>query len=208
MRFEIDDVPFSYNEVNVERNDHYVFIFCDEGHAKMMVDFQNINFCNSSVYCALPGQISHRIYDQCLTGWYLAIDIALVPNEFKNTFESKKGLEAPYNLNFKNFKQCHALLNIINDRAQENDDSAFYSQVNITLVQSLIGIVAGIYRQQSNLAQPNVRPRQITEAFKLLLTENFRTLKKPSDYAKRLNINQNYLNESIKNIRGFLQVIG
>ena len=203
MRFEMDDMPYAYNVVNIQRNDHYVFLLLETGNAMLMVDFEKICLNANSIYYAFPGQIGHRIYDQSLEGWYLAVDSQLVPSEYRNILEGKLGLQTPLTLNPNLFDQCRSILNVINNRFEDNNNAKFESQIMNTLLQSFIGIVAGCYTEHCNLVQPNVRSRQITHEFKMLLSENFRSLKNPYAYAQRLNITQNYLNESIKKHTGF-----
>lgn len=91
MRFEIEDAPYVYDEANIERNDHYIFLLFETGTAMLMADFEKLTLIAGSIYYVLPGQIHHRIYDQQAQGWYLAVDSLLVPAEFRNIFEGKLG---------------------------------------------------------------------------------------------------------------------
>ncbi len=203
MRFELEDAPYVYDEINIQRNDHYVFLLFEKGTARLMVDFEKITLIAGSIYYAFPGQIHHRIYDQQVQGWYLAVDTLLVSTEFRNIFEGKLGLQSPLTLNSKLFNQCNSILGIINNRIGDENYTKFDSQVTNTLLQSFIGIVAGGYSQQHSFVQQKSRPEQITHQFKMMLAENFRSLKSPSAYAQRLNITKNYLNETIKKNTGF-----
>ena len=203
MRFAFDDAPCMYDVANIERNDHYVFLLCEKGSGKLMIDFKNIILNAGSVYYAVPGQINHRIYDQCVAGWYLAIDSLFVSSEFRNIFEGRLGLQTPLVLNSNLFNQCHSILSIINNRMGDKSNSIFDSEVMNTLLQSFLGIVAGGYSQQDNFDVHKSRSKQITHQFKMILAENFRTLKSPFAYAQRLNITVNYLNETIKKSTGF-----
>ncbi len=203
MRFEIDDVPYAYDEVNIQRNDHYVFLLCEKGNGKLMVDFENISLDTGSVYYALPGQIHHRIYGQCVAGWYLAVDSLLVSAEFRTVFEGELGLQTPLLLNSNLVNQCHSILSIINNRIRDKGNTKFDNQVTNTLLQSFMGIVAGGYSQQNGFVQQKSRSKQITHQFKMILAENFRSLKSPSAYARKLSITENYLNESIRKTTGF-----
>ena len=203
MRFEVDDIPYPYDKVNIQRNDHYIFLLCEKGSGKLMVDFENISLNESSIYFALPGQINHRIYDQCVSGWYLAVDSQLIASEFRTVFEGKLGLQTPLKLNSNLFNQCHSILSIINNRIGDKSNTRFNRQVMNTLLQSFVGIVADGYSQQDNLDLQKSRPKEVTYQFKMVLAENFRSLKRPYAYAQRLNITENYLNEIIKKMTGF-----
>lgn len=203
MQFGLDDIPFAYNEVNIQRNDHYVFLLLEKGSAMLMVDFEKINLKANMIYYAFPGQVSHRIYDQYMQGWYVAIDSVLVSMEFRNIFEGKLGLQRPLLLHSNVFNQCRLILNIINNRMKDKKNTKFDSQITNTLVQSFVGIIAGGYSHQNSFVDRNLRSKQITRQFKIILSNNFRSLRSPSEYARRLNITQNYLNETIKKDTGF-----
>ncbi len=202
-RFEIEDSPYAYDAVNIQRNDHYVFLHIERGSAMLMLDFEKLSLRAGSIYYSFPGQIHHRLYDQQMQGWYLGIDSMLVPVEFRHIFEGKLGLQPPLILNSTLFKQCNSILSIINTRIATESYTNFDSQVTNALVQSFMGIVAGGYSQQYGYVQQKSRPEQITHQFKMMLAENFRSLKSPSAYAQRLNITENYLNENIKKTTGF-----
>ena len=203
MRFELEDALYVYDKINIQRNNHYVFLLFEKGTARLMVDFEKITLAAGTIYYSFPGQIHHRVYDQQVQGWYLAVDTLLVSTEFRNIFEGKLGLQSPLTLNSKLFNQCNSILSIINNRIGDESYTKFDSQVTTTLLQSFIGIVAGGYSQQHTFVQQKSRPEQITHQFKMMLAENFRSLKTPSAYAQKLNITENYLNETIKKNTGF-----
>ncbi len=203
MRFEIDDAPYAYDKVNIQRNDHYVFLLLEKGSAMLMLDFEQVSLHEGSIYYAFPGQIHHRIYGQQVQGWYLALDTSLVSIEYRSIFEGKLGLQTPLLLNSKLFDQCNSILTIIKTRIEDETNNNFDSQVTNALLQSFMGIVAGGYSQQFGYVLRRSRPERLTHQFKMMLAENFRSLKSPSAYAQRLNITENYFNETIKNNTGF-----
>ena len=148
MRFEMKDIPYAYDEASIERNDHYVFLLCEKGSAKLIVDFRNIILHAGSVYHAIPGQITHRMYDQCLAGWYLAIDSSLVSTEFRSIFKIMLESQIPLILKPQLLHQCLSILSLINNRMEDQGKTRFDEQVTYALLQSFIGIIAGTYCQQ------------------------------------------------------------
>ena len=70
---------------------------------------------------------------------------------------------------------------------------------------NLISYFIGIFAEQFNNLVPNItnnRFTSITYQFKLLLSANYKTCKKPVQYASMMNISTVYLNEAVKNITG------
>ena len=203
MAFEEADARFPYHESNMERNDHYVFLLCEMGHAKLIVDFKNIILKTGFVYFSVPGQITHRIYDQCLAGWYLAVDTSLLCAEYRNVFRVLLGSQIPLKLKPTLLNQALSILGLISNRIDDGAASPFEEQVTHSLILSFIGMVAGVYSQQGTGAAQNSRAVQISHEFRSLLADHFRTLKTPAQYAEKLNITSNYLNEAVKKATGF-----
>ena len=189
--------------LGAHRDDHYLFFVLEEGSASLMIDFHELPIGAPTIYYILPGQVHHRIRNEVAKGWFLAIDTLLIPPDYREVFESQLLLQQPFLLSAKQLEQCRALLYLIREKYQEEDQDAFYAPVLHSLLQSFIGIAACCYSQQSNSQQRISRPSQLTLQFKKLLTENIRTIKSPSAYASLLHVSESYLNESLKKITGF-----
>ena len=116
MRFKMEDAPCVYDEANIQRNDHYVFLICEEGNANVKVDYKNHNLCSGTVYFSIPGQIAHPIYENCMAGWYLAVDSSLISAQYRNIFNSPVGAQIPLNLDKDILRQCLSILNLIKIR--------------------------------------------------------------------------------------------
>jgi AraC family transcriptional regulator, transcriptional activator of pobA len=56
-KFTDDKVPGK----PVHRDDHYIFIFQEEGESRLMVDFNGITLEGCAVLCLLPGQVHYGL---------------------------------------------------------------------------------------------------------------------------------------------------
>ncbi|WP_431199055.1 hypothetical protein ACQ86K_26030 [Mucilaginibacter sp. P19] len=61
----------------------------ENGSASLMIDFNEVHFCENTFYYILPGQVHHRINNALAAGWYVAIDSQHIPADFRNIFENQ-----------------------------------------------------------------------------------------------------------------------
>lgn len=67
----------------------------------------------------------------------------------------------------------------------------------------MVALAASQYLEQSRSADKLSRFEIVTKAFKELLERNYTTIKRPAEYAQKLNISTPYLNEWVKNTTGY-----
>jgi AraC family transcriptional regulator, transcriptional activator of pobA len=197
------DMPKSAEHMGAHRDDHYLFFMVEEGHASLMVDFNEIRLQKHDLYYILPGQVHHRISAREADGWYLAADTGLVPPYYREVFENQLVVQQPYNLNDKQFEQCRCLLNLIDEKDDEQGDEAFKQSILHALLKSFFGMAACGFSKMSGSTANISRPAQLSQEFKKLLSKNVVTMKSPSAYAEQLNVSESYLNEVLKKTTGF-----
>lgn len=177
------------------RDDHYIFIFHEKGHTRMMVDFNELAANGRGVYCILPGQVHHGMAIENASLWFLAVDRSLVNAPFRSVFEERN---TPLNLVdvskvvAARLATCfHLLEEIYNEKDQYT--------VMRSLVDVVIGMFAGILSAvEESEDDAHSRTTIITRQFKGLVKRSFKEMKRPSAYADALNISPSYLNEAVK----------
>jgi AraC-like DNA-binding protein len=185
------------------RDDYYIFIFLEKGTAKLTVDFEEQEITENTVLRILPGQVHAPLAGNDymnVCGWFLMADSMLVSDEYKDVFEKSsfvKGRIKLTDIEASDLKQC---ISIIGRRLDSGQQPVGQNIVH-TLLSSYIGMIAEIYRRGFPVSANN-RPATITSQFKSLLSANYQTLKRPSEYASRLNISPAYLNEAVKKTAG------
>ena len=190
-------------DLGAHRDDHYIFFLLKKGSGSLMIDLQKVDLKTGELYYILPTQVHHHIRAHKAEGWFLAIDTSLVPAECRNVFEGKLNLQLPCTLQPALLQQYLHLLTLLQERCAGATKAGFDRLVIHALLQSFLAMAAKAY---DDLPEPNQtlsRPAELSRQFKLLMAENIRTIKSPSDYSARLHVSQSYLNESVKRITGF-----
>jgi len=169
----------------------------------MMIDLQKVDMKTGQLYYILPAQVHHHIRTNRAEGWFLAIDTSLVPAECRIVFEGKLNLQLPCILQPALLKQYLDVLSLLHERYSGANKARFDTLVIRALLQSFLAMAANAY---DDLPEPNQtlsRPAELSRQFRMLMTENIRSIKSPSGYSTRLNVSESYLNESVRRITGF-----
>ncbi|MDR3194565.1 MAG: AraC family ligand binding domain-containing protein, partial [Tannerella sp.] len=170
------------------RHDYYIFLFMEKGQGKFLIDFEEYEMAGGTVLCILPGQVhappvGNDYMNVC--GWFLMTDSMLVKDEYKEVFEKGSFVKSKIKLTdieINDLKQC---ISIINRRLNSGQQPVGQNIVH-TLLLSYIGMIAEIY-QKGFPVSINNHPATITAQFKSLLSANYQSLKRPAEYASRLN---------------------
>ncbi len=202
MRIAAAGVP-PPETVAVHRHPHYSFLLYESGTATAMVDLQTVTFGAGSIYYFLPGQVHQRLREHEVQGWFLEVDVALIPSEFHQVFESGLALQPPLALPVAQRHHCRSLLAMLHERAAPDGTFPLEHLVTRALLQAVVGLFAGAYAQPPPTGAAVARSRQLTYQFRRLLGQHFQTLKSPSAYARQLCVSANHLNALLKKETGF-----
>lgn len=196
---------FSGNEqaaaVNyAHRDEHYLFILVKCGEGKLHVDFKEYEVKGTTIHCILPGQIHFPIGEVKGDGWVLAVESAFVKNEYKDVFEKMFWINDSIELNESEVEDLWHCASILHKKLKPGMQD-IEKTVVLDLLSSYIGMIAEIYRRGFPFSANN-RYADITSRFKSLLSANYKSVKRPSQYASKLNISPVYLNEAVKKTTG------
>jgi AraC-like DNA-binding protein len=182
------------------RDDYYIFIFLEKGRGKFLIDFEEYEMTESMVYCILPGQVHFPVEYMSLCGWILMTDRMLVTDEQKAVFEKGSFVKSKIKLTDDEIIDLNQCISIIDRRLNQGPQPVGKDIVH-SLLSSYIGMIAEIY-QKCFPVSINNRLATITSQFKSLLSANYQSLKRPSEYADNLNLSLSYLNEAVKKTIG------
>jgi len=200
--FKPGDTYEEEETLGAHRDDHYIFFLVESGHAELMIDFSSIAFVPGTIYFILPGQVHHRINAEMAYGWFLAIDTGLLSAAQRQVFEERLTLQQPLVLSPAEQKRYQQMLQPLYRHYLEQEGQPFYRQILYNLLQAFTGMVAAHYQAAESSGAAPTRKTQLTQAFKALLTEKYKTIKSPSGYAELLNVSPSYLNEALKQSTG------
>jgi len=182
------------------RHDFYYCVLLEKGEIELEVDFQKIQLTDQSLFFSYPGQI-HQINNARLEkGWFLAFDPALMDERLKDLLDQSLSevilLPLP--------RELHACIDHLYT-VYEDITHLFHQTIIQSLVTAFGYQVAAAYlsKEQHSLIRHSTRSIEITKTFRQLLRQHFRSMKKPSAYAAKMNITASYLNDTIKAVTGF-----
>jgi len=199
----VDDInnKATRDAMGAHRDDHYIFIVMQTGAARMMVDFQVQEMVAPTIFYVLPGQVHQYIDSAKASGWFIAADSLLIGGLFQPVLNDHMHAgPAPLTA-----EQLHAFAGLCRLLEQSRAAAAlpFSRPVMHSLVAAFAGMVAGVYTEYAGRDKQVVRRTAITAAFRQLLAAEYKTMKSPADYARKMNLSLSYLNETVKANTGF-----
>ncbi|QJB30059.1 helix-turn-helix transcriptional regulator [Chitinophaga oryzae] len=194
--------PGTMAALEPHRDDYFVFFLQDNGEMELMIDFSLQRTKGKSIGYIAPGQVHHYTNKGTVSGWFLAVDIPLVQDAWRNIFEDAKGLLQCLPLDdIAPFSQC---LQLVMQYDQYSNADALQRKVLHSLIDAYVGMVATAFLQANDDSrQQTDRAAIISRQFKELVKEHFLTLKSPAAYADKMNLSLSYLNEMVKGHTGF-----
>ncbi|AOM79112.1 hypothetical protein BFS30_19230 [Pedobacter steynii] len=189
--------------LGAHRDDHYIFIFQEEGNTELMLDFKTISISGCMLLYIVPGQVHHILDTELSSGWFIAVETLLVAEEYRQILEHVVLQQQALLLDpvrKDEFRQC---IQLVYQRFQKIDQP-----LSKQIVHSLLSSFIGIFSEAYLLNNPknellNSRPLQLTRQFRSMLLDHFKRVKGPAEYAAMLNISLTYLNEVVKSNTGF-----
>jgi len=187
---------------DIHRDDHYVFFLLKAGHGKLEVDFREIDMGPNQLFYILPSQIHTKIAADKPEGWFLAIDPAIIPTTLRELFEYRLNLQTPCLVQAHLLKQLDDLLLILQGEVLRSQQDEFHIAILHPLIQSFLGMAARACKLPELTGNQGLRTAELARKFKIALSENNLVLRRPSDYAKELNVTAGYLNDVVKETTG------
>jgi len=198
--------PFgpSYEISAPHRHDFYYCVLLDEGEMELEVDFQKIGLGNNSLFLSYPGQVHRIISANLKRGWFLAFDPAIIDEQLRNILDQCLSEVMIIPMDKERSAELSAFIGHL-DSVYHDPDERFRKQVVQSVVTAFIYRVASAYlsKEQMELTTHPARNVEITKAFRLILRQNFRSMKRPSEFAAKMNITVSHLNDTVKSVTGF-----
>lgn len=193
--------------VNMEmhRDDYYMLLVMERCNVNITVDFKDFEIGDSSIFYMVPGQIQANLPKMDdVFGWGIAIEPNLIDDIYRKVLIDNLLNHRSIKIEKEELKNITQCLLILENRLSDTKESTINNRTIISLLDAFIGMFTKIYQelQEANI-KTNSRPFVITSEFRKLLSENFKTMKSPSQYAEALHISVPYLNEAVKKITGF-----
>ncbi len=194
----------SYKKTAHRRDDHYLFIFQTKGKSKIIVDFNEVELTAAVVLCILPGQVHYGVSaDHETDAWLITLDVNLVNNDARVIFDDYYFQYEPLPLPGQEGVSLNSCIELILSLKANGQQLNFMPQVEHSLITACVGMFASAYQQIKYKQGVVSRTDVLTQQFKRLLLQQFKTHKSTADYARLLNITPAHLNEAVKLTTGF-----
>lgn len=186
------------------RHDFYYCVVLEKGKMELEVDFERIELTDHSLFLSYPGQIHSIRAAQMDEGWFLAFDPSLLDENLKNILDGCLSeiilvpLLAEHSGTFSSY--ISHLYTVYKDTEQ-----LFRQTITQAMVTALVYQLAAAYMatEQFSLIRHTPRSIEITKIFKQILRRDYKSLKRPSEYASKIHITVSYLNDTVRSVTGF-----
>jgi AraC family transcriptional activator of pobA len=190
--------------MELHRDDHYIFLLCQSGTSKVVIDFEHFSIPRYTLVYVLPGQV-HSYYDveEGIAGWFVAMDPGMIPEAFRSVLEDPLLSKTPLSVCVEDIERLTKCLELANEM-QERPVSLYPRQAVSFLLASFIAMLAELYTGRQGIAAGSVsRCHNINREFRALVVTSYKRLKSPGEYASALHLSLSYLNEAVKEATGF-----
>lgn len=181
------------------RDDHYLLLIALEGHFHFKLDFEDVRLRAPFVLCIEPGQVHQIVGMDKGKGWALGIEEYVLEPEFLSFLETSL---VPHRTLKKGSQHIDRILALTNS-IQQASDTVYSNKAVLFLINSFFCLLFEDTAARSPKTDSKEKRKYVIEQdFSRLLKRNFKTWKKPSQYASALSISTSHLNDTIKEVTG------
>jgi len=183
------------------RDEGHTFHIVEEGTVIIEIDFQIHHIQAPAVVYMHPNQV-HRILEfENITVCTLAIKTEDINPRYLDLMEEFVPAK-PLVLTEETHTTVSNIFSLCFNFSVQKNNNLYYPMLKDSS-NTLIGFLTAQFLSQNKTADNPSRFEIVARSFKKLLEENYRTSKRPNEYAAKLNISIPYLNECIKHTTGF-----
>ena len=197
-----DEEMLNYSEVAKQSHlhDSHSFFLLERGTVHIEIDFEKYVITAPSLIYIHPDQVHRTTAFDNMTVCSWAITNENLHPEYLKLLEDITPAK-PLILDAETFSVFSEAVALFIKFAERKSDRLYHSM----LKDSCNGLVALVASRYLDLAKPSdklSRFEVVNKTFRELLEQNYTTIKRPAEYAERLNITTAYLNECVKNTTG------
>lgn len=194
----------TYERSQPHRHDFYYCVLLEKGSLAMEAEAQSLQLAEPSLYFSYPGQV-HQINSASVEqGWYFAVEPAFLEERLRDILDQFLSEVILVPLSPALAARFSALLQQLY-LVQRDATQVFRQSILHSLVTAFVYQLAAAYLavEHSALSRHPTRSVDITKAFKQLLRQQYKLLRRPAAFAARLCISTTYLNDAVRAVTGF-----
>lgn len=189
------------------RHDHYTCFFIEKGTVHLGIDFNQMVVTGPALLVSYPGQMHHHLDAlgaSDIDGWILAFDPKFIHENASASIEDSFSNVILIPFDEEERQWFSSLFELIRSDVKSGDSNSNNPVIG-HLINGFFSKTALLFqlREKERISAHSSRSVEIVKTFRKLVREQFIQLKKPSEYAERMNISVSYLNDTMKSITGF-----
>jgi len=183
------------------RHDCHTFFLLENGTVSIEIDFKKYSIQAPSVIYMHPNQVHLILAFNDVTVCTLAISNENLNPDYLELLENITPTN-PLPLATDTFSIISETASLCLKFSERRNDKLYHSLLKDSC-NALVALITSQYLEQSKAADKLSRFETVTKSFNILLERNYTTVKRPTAYAKTLNISTPYLNECVKSTTGY-----
>ncbi|MFC4163979.1 AraC family transcriptional regulator [Epilithonimonas zeae] len=194
--------PGIIKALSPHRHDHYTCMLIESGKLEVVFDFKHLTMPAGTLFISPPGQIHQILSTFGATGYYLSFESRHINKSAYTSLDNLLDDTMLITLSNHEYEWFRTILDSI-IKLQDLNDSVC-SQVEEPLLSAAIEQAILCYERSTFIIKENLSLRSvsISKEFKNLVKSHFRTLKRPYEYAEKLNITVGHLSDTVKKVTG------
>ncbi|MFC3158130.1 helix-turn-helix domain-containing protein [Chryseobacterium arachidis] len=194
--------PGILKALNPHRHDHYTCMLIEAGELEVLFDCEQLTMPAGTLFICPPHQVHQITGILGTSGYYISFESHHITSSAKDILDAALNetiilsLSAPEKQWFTSvldsLKNLESINNTANKEVQQPLLSAFIAQAVICYECKL----------ESGAISHSPRGISIATEFRNLVKRDYRSVKRPSEYAQKLNISVAHLNDVVKKVTG------
>jgi AraC family transcriptional activator of pobA len=198
----ISGLPQDHPAREPQRSSVYTFIYVRQGYFSLNIDFEKIIIRSGQICFVSPSQVQ-QLTDAACNVWIVQAKPFQVNSTYQSILDERSTIQQTVKLNTDKEDRLMNCINLLSSELQTLSDTVCGQLIKRGLIDAIAGLFADEYEAGAYLEMKlGGRTFSIATAFRRLLFQRYRDLKKPSDYAEALRISTPYLNEVVKQSSG------
>lgn len=182
------------------RHDHHTFVLQESGYSFTEIDFEEQFITEPAIFYQSPNQVHRAIKIENIELYVMVIDTENLSADYLKVLQQLSPVRplAISGADLALLQQTFALCTKLSEKLADQH----YFPILRDSCNALVGLFISHYLQAAKPKEKYSRFEIVANAFTSLLEQHFISLKRPADYAAKLNISVPYLNECIREVTG------
>lgn len=194
--------PGIVKALNPHRHDHYTCMLVEAGQLEVLFDFEQLNMPAGTLFVCPPHQVHQITGTVGASGYYISFEGHHMTKSAKDILDAFLNETIILSLSELEHQWFRSILDSLKNL--DNINTTANKEVQKPLLSAFItqAVICHKRKLSAKSISHSRRVISITNEFKNLVRTDYRSLKRPSQYAQKLNISVAHLNDVVKKVTG------